>query len=68
LYHIDNQLTIECLSLNHISVQTCLRVCLHVKEYYKGTKHDSKEDDIQVGLMSKKIIIKIINIKKFNKV
>jgi len=40
------------------SVQTCLRVCLHVKEYYGGTKHDSMEDDIQVGLMSKKSLLR----------
>jgi len=40
---------------------------MHVREYYRGSKLDSK-DDILEGLMSNKIIIKIINIKKFNKV
>jgi len=39
---------------------------MHVREYYRGSKHDSK-DDILEGLMFKKII-KMINIKKFNKV
>jgi hypothetical protein len=41
---------------------------MHVNDYYGGSKYDSMKDDILVGLISKKIIIKIINIKNFNKI
>jgi len=47
----------------------CSGMLKRVHAYPRGdSKLDSKEDDILEGLMYNKIVIKIINIKKFNKV